>query len=227
MLGDFSMTLKNLSFKSSVELNETREDSQRKTQTDLERRDTKGFERNRKWMDRCQSYIETVREWKHFVSPLHLPVEEFRLIEVNMALYNGQNHLQLNITTVFRTQGHSVNTIQSSVTIHIKCTVVFLNPRQRWASKCNGVSTNCLYQPLLLKTTVSLQIMTWQGAAECVFSSNKSSVFCRLLQAMPCSEVCIRSVKTVTNLSLSLGNSKFKRCSSIVETTFVLHTQAR
>jgi hypothetical protein len=48
MLGDFSMTLKNLSFKSSVELNETREDSQRKTQTDLERRDTKGFERNRK-----------------------------------------------------------------------------------------------------------------------------------------------------------------------------------
>lgn len=223
MLGDFTMKLKNLSFKSSVELDKTKEDNQRKTQTDLERRDTKDFERNRKWMDRCQ----TVREWKHFLSPLHLPVVEFRLIEVNMALYNGQNHLQLNTTTVLRTHNYSLNALRSSGTIHINGTVVFLNPRQRWASKCNGVSTNCLYQPLLLKTTVSLQIMTWQGEAEGVFSSNKSGVFCRLLQAMPCPEVCIRSVTTIMNLSLSLGNTKFKRCSSILETTVVLHRQAR
>jgi hypothetical protein len=49
---------------------------------------------------------------------LLLPVAEVRLIEVNTALYNNQNHLQINITTVFRTHDHSVTVVRSTHTIY-------------------------------------------------------------------------------------------------------------
>jgi len=46
-LGDIAIRLQNWSFYSSVELDNTREGTQRKTTTDLERRDIEDFERKR------------------------------------------------------------------------------------------------------------------------------------------------------------------------------------
>jgi len=45
-----------------VELDNTREGTQRKTTTNLERRDTEDFERKRNWMERSKSY--TWRSWQ-------------------------------------------------------------------------------------------------------------------------------------------------------------------